>query len=117
MRKTNMATRLSKSKKVHDLLAHFLVHDQLALNTYQLLAACAGLLLETRKRKATAILIVHQFMSDVMNLEKLARNADGLRMLHRALFLADPPADRTFLSGPIPINGRDFFLGKVETHL
>jgi len=32
IRKTKMTTRLSKSKKVYDLLAHFRVNDVLALN-------------------------------------------------------------------------------------
>jgi hypothetical protein len=36
MSKTAVATRLSKSEKVYDLLAHFYVHDVVALNTYQL---------------------------------------------------------------------------------
>ena len=102
------------------------VDDDLGQLRYQLLHGVAGTLIEAENRGAAqAVFVVHEFLSDQTEPDKVERNRQDLdRFLHQLPGFRDARLEPGQLLGPIQVPGGEFvpsdiplLIGKVTTHL
>ena len=100
-------------------------HPHVAALRYQLLTATAGTLAYAREHEAaTAVLVVHEFVTDKTRDERRAQNAEDYQaFLHR--LCGRPPSQHEVsgLLGPFPVPGAPLFradaavlIGKIVTN-